>query len=295
MLMLNFLPRKIRALFSDGLSYGLMKILGRFMVVRKFARNFNRKNSQLVNRHDGWFISDMDMLKKELKQKGFSLNISVENSVINNLKEYANKHQVHGHMNSAWNFYIEDKDQFEKELNEEILIAHYPNLHESTLFRSIETNRVLQSIASFYCGANAKCIASQMWWTFPANVSEELRNRFAHFFHRDLDGYNFIKFFIYLTDVKSGDGGHFFIEGSHNPTIKDRLSEKFRINRISDEIIVKRYGKNKVIEMIGEAGTVIVEDTFGLHKGQTPSREPRLLACFVFGTKDYKNIQRYIV
>ena len=66
-----------------------------------------------------------------------------------------------------------------------------------------------------------------------------------------------------------GDGGHFFISGSHKPSLADIANEKFRIGRIHDEVVKSRYDESRH-EFIGEAGTVIVEDTFGLHKGQTP-------------------------
>ena len=95
--------------------------------------------------------------------------------------------------------------------------------------------------------------------------------------------------------MESGDGGHYFVSGSHKPSLRERLSEKFRINRLSDYVVSKRYRENDIKEMTGAAGTVIVEDTFGLHKGQTPSKKPRLLACFVFGMKNYNDVQRYIV
>ena len=95
--------------------------------------------------------------------------------------------------------------------------------------------------------------------------------------------------------MEKGDGGHFFVEGSHTPSVRETIKERFKIGRIADNIIQDRYEQDKIKEMVGNAGTVIVEDTFGLHKGQTPSKKPRLLACFVFGTKNYNDVQRYIV
>lgn len=295
MLVRKIVPSKLLNLFADGRSYGLMKIFGRFMLFRNIYRSLSRKNLMIESVHDGWCVVDEDALKTELMRKGYSLQVSVDETVISRLLDYASKHEVHAYMDRKLNFRIENKLKLENEMQDEILIAHYPNLHKSELFRTIEENEVLNSIAKFYCGENAKCIASQMWWTFPANVDDDIRDRFAHFYHRDLDGFNFMKFFIYLTDVEPGDGGHFFVEGSHRPTLRERLMERFRINRISDEIVEERFGKDKTVEMVGKAGTVIVEDTFGLHKGQTPSKNPRLLACFVFGTNNYNNVQRYIV
>ena len=103
-----------------------------------------------------------------------------------------------------------------------------------------------------------------------------------------------MKFFIYLTDVGVNDGAHFFVRGSHRPYIIHSLREKFRISRVDDAKIKEWYGDKNIIEMTGKAGSVIAEDTFGFHKGQSPTNNARLLACFVFANQAYC-VQRFTV
>lgn len=287
--------KRIDVLFSNGLAYGIMKVLGRFSLLRNIVRKMRNKKAMTSLVDNGWAVHDSDELINELVRDGYSLRLSIDADKIKKLIEYAENNDACAYMDPSLKFSIKNKEEFEKKLGKEILIAHYPNLNSTDLFNSIEDSKVLSSIAERYCGEGAFCIASQMWWTFPAKVEEDLRKKFAHFYHRDLDGYNFMKFFIYLTDVEPGDGGHFFVSGSHRPSLRDSVSEGFRIDRIDDSVIHKRYDMRNIVEMVGPAGTVIVEDTFGLHKGQTPSRNARLMACFVFGTKNYNNVQRFLV
>ena len=287
--------RKIRVLFGNGFDYGMMKLFGRFFALRRVARALTPKKSISQIEDGGWSVESAEKTVSDLKFHGYSLGVNVETEILEKLLQYAKTNDVHGYMDPSLSFKPSDKKRFEKSFGKELLIAHYPNLHKSDLFKTIENNEVLKGIAESYCGVGAKCIASQMWWTYPAKVDDTLRSKFAHFYHRDLDGFNFIKFFVYLTDVESGDGGHFFVSGSHRPSLQERISEKFKINRLSDYMVASRYRESDIKEMTGAAGTVIVEDTFGLHKGQTPSKNPRLLACFVFGMKNYHDVQRYIV
>ena len=89
--------------------------------------------------------------------------------------EYAEINQAHAYMDPSLSFYVNDKTSFEKTIGKDILIAHYPNLNQSDIFASIESNQVLTGIAEKYCGVGATCIASQMWWTYPVDVSDAVR------------------------------------------------------------------------------------------------------------------------
>ena len=39
--------------------------------------------------------------------------------------------------------------------------------------------------------------------------------------------------------------------------------------------------------MTGKKGQGFAEDTFGLHKGKTPTENPRLVLCLVYALRDY--------
>ena len=224
----------------------------------------------------------------------FSKNIFCKQESVEKLKKVAFEKPVYAYNDKKLKFKITEKSEFENKISKQILIAHYANLDEVEIFKKFENDVILSTIAKLYLGENARCIASQMWWTFKADVSEEVKSKAAHFYHRDLDAYQFMKFFVYLTDVNANDGAHFFVQESHRPSVIHSLREKFRISRVSDLQIEEWYGEENIIEMTGKAGSVIAEDTFGFHKGQSPTNNPRLLACFVFANQDY-GVQRFKV
>jgi len=82
----------------------------------------------------------------------------------------------------------------------------------------------------------------------------------AQLWHFDKDRTSFLKVFVYLTDVEQENGPHEYIKGSHKiPPTRD--------GRFSDTEIFSRHSKSSVARIIGEAGTIFIEDTHGIHRG----------------------------
>ena len=106
-----------------------------------------------------------------------------------------------------------------------------------------------------------------IWWSLPAGgAPQEAEN-----YHRDVDEWRFVKFFLYMTDVDDSAGPHCFVRGSH------RSSRFLRIRRIRDEEVIEAFSPNDRLQIKGRAGDAFLEDTFGLHKGQPPTGRLRLL------------------
>lgn len=120
----------------------------------------------------------------------------------------------------------------------------------------IVNSPLLNSYLAKYLGSNFKCTNVAAWWTFGNNNEPEE----AELFHRDLDNILWLKVFIYLTDVDIYSGPHAYIKGSH------RSFKRLTFKRFSDTEANNIFGKT--IYHTGNKGTLIIEDTFGLHKGQ---------------------------
>lgn len=296
---MQIFKNKISYLFENGFRYAAMKILGRVPMIKSNLALLARLSSNSAYQKEVFsehFLckAAVEKVINELDENGYSRELFCREKTIGALRTLSLEMPLYAYQESANKFYLRDKDNFEKTFSREILIAHYANLTDSRLFRELENDPLLISIARGYLGKRAKCIASQMWWTFPADVSADIRSKAAHFYHRDLDAFQFIKFFIYVSDVNKNDGGHFFVSKSHKPHLLHSLRERFRISRVSDGQISEWYGEDSEIEMTGCAGTTIVEDTFGFHKGQSPNTNARLMACLVFANQDY-GVQRFNV
>lgn len=111
------------------------------------------------------------------------------------------------------------------------------------------------------------------WWSFPGKSSPEEQQ----LFHRDLDTLQFIKFFLYLTDVDENSGPHVYVRGSHQ--VEWKVSAGLRI---SDEQVYRYFSEDSVIPITGSAGTSFLENTFGVHKGVLPVSKPRLILQFIY-------------
>lgn len=111
------------------------------------------------------------------------------------------------------------------------------------------------------------------WWSVP---TADHKPRQAENFHRDFDDLNFIKLFIYLTNVEADNGPHEFIRGSHSMQL---LHE---IRRYDDDEVFSAFGRDRLVNFVGPAGTVFLENTYGLHRGQPVQAGKRLILQVVY-------------
>lgn len=111
------------------------------------------------------------------------------------------------------------------------------------------------------------------WWSVP---TADRKPRQAENFHRDFDDLNFIKLFIYLTDVQAENGPHEFIRGSHSMHL---LTE---IRRYDDDEVLTAFGRDRLMSFVGSAGTAFLENTYGLHRGMPVHSGKRLILQVVY-------------
>ena len=93
-----------------------------------------------------------------------------------------------------------------------------------------------------------------------------------------------------MTDCTIETGAHSFVRGSHkNNGIKWNLRKK-GYTRILDEEVNNHYDKKDIIQMQAKKGSLLIEDTRGLHKGLRLIKDHRFLiqvqySSSTFGTK----------
>ena len=131
------------------------------------------------------------------------------------------------------------------------------------------------AVAQDYLGARPVMDVLSMWWH--TDYSDEPDMEAAQYYHFDMDRPKWLKFFIYLTDVNTNSGPHTFIASSHKTGgIPNSLLRK-GYARLSDEEVESSYGNDKVVEFAAPQGTIIAEDTRGLHKGKHVTKGDRLI------------------
>jgi len=108
-------------------------------------------------------------------------------------------------------------------------------------------------------------------------------------YHRDTIRQTF-KAFVYLTDVPDNSFGPYsYVRGSHKINIVENQIRKTvnKIRNVSSTNVVF-YRKSKVINFLGEKGTLIISDQRGYHRGlpQEDGKE-RILIVTTFTSNDY--------
>jgi hypothetical protein len=138
----------------------------------------------------------------------------------------------------------------------------------------------LLAVAQTYLRAAPIVDVTSMWWhtAFSDQPDEEA----AQMYHFDMDRIRWLKVFIYLTDVTPMHGPHCFVAGSHRSGgIPEAMLSK-GYARLSDEEVFLHYPRKNLMEFSAPAGTIIIEDTRGLHKGKVVEHGDRLMLQLQF-------------
>jgi hypothetical protein len=124
----------------------------------------------------------------------------------------------------------------------------------------------LLRLATTYLGCTPTISSIGLRWSYPAPAAASVQR-----FHRDTDEWRILKVFAYLTDVDEESGPHIFLRGSH------RGSRSIFARHYGDDEVKTRYSAAAPMVITGEHGTLFLADTAGIHKGELPTRRPRLL------------------
>jgi ectoine hydroxylase-related dioxygenase (phytanoyl-CoA dioxygenase family) len=136
------------------------------------------------------------------------------------------------------------------------------------------------SVAQAYLKSMPKLDMLGLWWN--TKFSDKPSKAAAEYFHFDLDRPKWLKFFIYLTDVDENNGPHQFIKGTHRTAGIPKQLLKKGYSRLTDEEIYTYFGEKDIMRFIAEKGTIIAEDTRGLHKASKVLNKDRLILQIQF-------------
>lgn len=146
--------------------------------------------------------------------------------------------------------------------------------------QALMADPAIVSLAQTYLRTEPIADVISMWWH--TAFSDQPDSEAAQYYHFDLDRIKWLKIFIYLTDVGPENGPHKFIAGSHRTGgIPGELLKK-GYARLTDEEVAPHYRPADFIEFTAPRGTIIAEDTRGLHKGQHVISGHRLMLQIQF-------------
>jgi hypothetical protein len=135
-------------------------------------------------------------------------------------------------------------------------------------------------LAQAYLGCRPLADVLGMWWHTSYGGQPDAHA--AQFFHFDMDRIKWLKIFIYLTDVGPANGPHSFVRGSHRTGAIPAELLLRGYKRLTDEEVFSIYDESDCLEFTAPRGSIIVEDTRGLHKGAHVRGGPRLVLQLQF-------------
>lgn len=148
-------------------------------------------------------------------------------------------------------------------------------LEYSRLYQSVWLNEKLLRIVAAYMEMVPKLTEAYVRRNFPSNY--KVMN---HYWHRDLNHKHYLlKVFIFLSDCAIDNGPHEFISGTHKKF--DKLNGLRYYSDSEVDSVHPKNSKERIISTV-KAGTVIIEDTRGLHRAQMPVAGYRDLGYAVF-------------
>lgn len=223
-----------------------------------------------------------------LQRDGLAFGLELPDHILSDIVRFSEENLVYADRRHNQGFNYKERDAAEAKLGKPILVAQYFNTTKGCkAIGTLSHDPLLNWIAGKYLGSIPTFVGANLWWTFPVDASDADRAAHAHMFHRDVDDFRFFKYFFYITDVKADEGAHVCIPGTIRNPPQIRRGDNWNIRRYTDEEIEGYYGKDKILEITGKAGTGFAEDTLCIHKGSTPKSEPRLLLQLQFALFDY--------
>ncbi len=139
------------------------------------------------------------------------------------------------------------------------------------------------AIVNEYMGMYGQILALKYWYSV---ASGGQKADGSQVWHRDYNDWHLVKTFLYVDDVDEETGPFAFVKGTHRGVLRHTDPPFFRdslgARRVSDEQMETFAPKSKWITAVGKAGTVIVADTTGFHKGGFATRHDRKMIVVAY-------------
>ena len=254
-------------------------LLGLFLNIPFVWKFFNIKGVQKYHRYYEAKSGKEEEILSELLTEGIvAFNISdISNTTLTDLQKWMESKKnatITGtHKDSFLKYYLGGKYLTEEQFFE-----------VSNPLIDFSLSDKLLGVVNSYFSMFARLIYLECNETIVLEKSDNLT--LSQKFHRDPGIRGCLKVFVYLTDVGEGDGAFTYIRNTHTygkfcNFFKQRF---FGVGGVypDDADIRKIFEPKDIYEVLGDAGTVIIADTTGIHKGGLSVNRAREMTTSVF-------------
>ena len=171
-----------------------------------------------------------------------------------------------------------------------------PKLDLSTVLGSMCIDERILAIVNVYLGMYARLKSFDLWHNVPIADPNAPETASQHW-HRDYDDHRLVKLFVYLTDVDESMGPFTYMRETHPGA---RFSKVFPSTppmgsypRAAD--VEHAIPHDRFAQYVGGAGTAILCDTTGFHKGGRSTSRPRELFVATYASRAALDADAYTV
>jgi len=163
------------------------------------------------------------------------------------------------------------------------LLPEGPTLAIDDPLLRVGLDAALLDVVNSYLGLFAKLIYMDLWHTVPAASARRIGSQR---WHRDYDDSPMVKAYLYLGDVLPEAGAMEYVRGSHGGGRYANLYPwRQSVSRSApDGGVEGRVLESDRVVTAGPAGTLVLCDTSGLHRGGPTVSGKRVLATWTFVT-----------
>ena len=245
----------------------------------------NKENEFLV--FDNKFSSDVakkDLFSNFQKDGFFDLKV-IDDGLLSNL---INEIMPESQKFDSHELYFKSLIQKETIKNGRIIIR--PN-NSAKYINSIFNSDLIKNITKNYLGNSNISYSSNIFISYNHNeITKKEIDANAQTYHSDCRYKKFFKIFIYLNDVSTDNGLHYFVKKTH--VIKPF---NFSSLRLYDDKFVENKFSEDIISFKGKKGKVFIEDTFGLHKAGIINRGIRAILVLEVGNGKIRYDQKDLI
>ena len=278
--------------------FSLIEINGYFVIFKIFFirffycfQNIRAKQAILITKKNTQFIFleeekfDVDKISKNIDDTGHSPVFHLKDNFLKDITDHVfqsknidiksnniNKLELLKKTNEPLNDYFSRL--------ENLKVSRFTgtlSLHNNSLLKDFLLSDAMVNLAKSYLNTSDFSVNASFFVSNPVQISEIEKYQNAQYFHWDNDFKKFFKLYVYLTDVDEGSGPHIFVPGTH----KKKLSSHQLCRLYSDQQIYSSYPETK--KFLGKAGSLFFVDSYGIHKGETPTSNSRLLLNVHYG------------
>jgi hypothetical protein len=162
-------------------------------------------------------------------------------------------------------------------------------LLENHYVQSLLCDPYLLAVATRYLGVFPVITKPDMWWDTDF-LPERLRPRP---FHVDSGCLRWIKVGVNLTDTTFESPHFVYVKGSHHPNRRTRPLTRRLTSRMNlSDKEVNEVCPERIVHVTAPAGSIVLADTRGIHKGELSMRGHRLVLYFGLEGSAFNNIDK---